>query len=61
MSALNTALRGLFDLLQAPFTGLPPIVGIVVWTIPVAVFALWVFKKTSNQKRIAAVKAKIYT
>ncbi len=61
MSALNTALRGLFDLLQTPFTGLPPIVGIVVWSIPVAVFALWVFKKTSNQKRIAAVKAKIYT
>ena len=60
MSALNTLLGSIFDLLQAPFAGLPPLVGLIVWSIPVAVFALWVFKKTSNQDRIAAVKKKIH-
>ncbi len=60
MSTINSLLRSIFDLLQAPFAGLPPLVGIVIWSIPVSVFALWVFKKTSNQERIAAVKSKIY-
>ena len=60
MSALNAALRSLFDLLQAPLSGLPPVVGIVIWSIPVGLFALWVFKKTSNQERISAVKTKIH-
>lgn len=60
MSALNSVLRTVFDLLQTPFSGLPPLVGIIVWSIPVSVFALWVFKKTSNQHRITAVKAKIH-
>jgi uncharacterized membrane protein (DUF106 family) len=60
MKILNDLLRPVFDLLQAPFAGLPPIVGIIVWSIPVGVFALWVFGKTSNQDRIAAVKKRIH-
>jgi hypothetical protein len=60
MATLNSILRGLFDLVQAPFSGLPPLVGIAVWSVPVGVFALWIFKKTSNQRRIAAVKAQIH-
>jgi len=60
MSTINSLLRPIFDLLQAPFAGLPPLVGIVIWSIPVSLFALWVFKKTSNQERIAAVKSKIH-
>lgn len=60
MTLLNDLLRPIFDLLQAPLRGLPPWVGILVWSIPIGVFALWVFKKTSNQRRIAEVKRKIH-
>ena len=49
----------MIDWLQLPFRGLPPIVGVIVWSIPVSVFALWVFGKTSNQDKITAVKDKI--
>jgi uncharacterized membrane protein (DUF106 family) len=60
MKLLNDLLRPIFDLLQAPFVGLPAFVGILVWSIPVGVFALWVFGKTSNQARIAEVKRRIH-
>jgi uncharacterized membrane protein (DUF106 family) len=59
MTALNAVLGAVIDWLQLPFRGLPPIVGVIVWSIPVSVFALWVFGKTSNQEKITAVKAKI--
>jgi len=60
MKFLNDLLRPLFDLLQAPFAGMPAFVGVLVWSIPVGVFALWVFGKTSNQVRIAEVKRRIH-
>jgi len=60
MTLLNDLLRPVFDLLQAPLRGLPPLVGILIWSIPIGVFALWVFKKTSNQRRITEVKRKIH-
>ncbi len=60
MKFLNDLLRPLFDLLQAPLAGLPAFVGVLVWSIPVGVFALWVFGKTSNQERIAEVKRRIH-
>ena len=60
MKLLNDLLRPVFDLLQSPFIGLPAFVGILVWSIPVGVFALWVFGKTSNQERIADVKRRIF-
>lgn len=60
MTLLNAALRPIFDLLQVPLRGLPPWVGILIWSIPIGVFTLWVFKKTSNQRRIAEVKRKIH-
>lgn len=59
MTTLNAVLGTIIDWLQIPFSGLPPIVGVIVWSIPVSVFALWVFGKTSNQEKITAVKAKI--
>ena len=59
MTSLNTVLGSVIDWLQLPFRGLPPIVGVILWSIPVSVFALWVFGKTSNQDKITAVKAKI--
>jgi len=59
MSLLNSLLRPVFDLLQLPFRGLPPIVGVIVWSVPTAVFALWIFKRFSDQDRIAEVKRRI--
>jgi uncharacterized membrane protein (DUF106 family) len=60
MKLLNDLLRPVFDLLQSPFVGLPAFVGILVWSLPVGVFALWIFGKTSNQDRIAEVKRRIF-
>ncbi len=60
MKLINDLLRPVFDLLQSPFVGLPAFVGILVWSIPIGIFALWVFGKTSNQERIADVKRRIH-
>ena len=60
MTALNDLLRPIFDWLQYPMRGLPPFLGVLLWSIPVGVFALWVFGRTSNQDRIAAVKRNIH-
>ncbi len=60
MKLINDLLRPLFDLLQAPLAGMSAFFGVLVWSIPVGVFALWVFGKTSNQKRIAEVKRRIF-
>jgi uncharacterized membrane protein (DUF106 family) len=60
MTFLNNLLRPVFDWLQWPLGGLPAVIGVLVWSIPVGVFALWVFGKTSNQDRIAEVKRRIY-
>jgi len=60
MKLINDLLRPVFDLLQAPFAGMPAFVGVLIWSIPVGVFALWVFGKTSNQVRIAEVKRRIH-
>jgi len=60
MKLINDLLRPVFDILQAPLAGLPAFVGILLWSIPVGVFALWIFGKTSNQERIAEVKRRIH-
>ncbi len=59
MATVNAVLRPVFDLVQGPLAGLPALVGIVLWSIPVSVFALWAFKRFSNQQRIAEVKKRI--
>lgn len=48
------------DLLLVPFRQLPPIVGLVVVSLATAVAMLLIFKKTSNQTRLAAVKRQIH-
>jgi len=59
MATVNVVFGRLIDWLQAPMRDLPPIVGVIVWSVPVGIFALWVFGKTSNQAKIAQVKDKI--
>jgi len=60
MSAVNAALRPVFDLLLAPFAGGPPIVSLVLVSLVVSVLMLVVFKRTSDQAALAAVKRKIH-
>lgn len=59
MSILNALIRPLIDTLQVPLAGSSPLLGITLWSIPTALFALLVFKRTSNQDRIAEVKRRI--
>jgi hypothetical protein len=60
VSALNGLLRPLFDLLLAPFRSLPPMVGLLVVSLVGAVGMLLVFKATSNQPKLEAVKRQIH-
>ena len=60
MSAVNALLRAAFDVLLSPFRSLPPIVGLLVVSLVAAVGMLLVFKKTSNQKKLEAVKRQIH-
>jgi hypothetical protein len=60
VSVLNGLLRPLFDFLMAPFRSLPPIVGLLVVSVVAAIGMLLVYKKTSNQARLEAVKRQIH-
>jgi len=60
MSSVNAVLRLVFELALSPFRGLPPIVGLVVVSLLTAVAMLLIFKRTSNQDGIAAVKRRIH-
>jgi hypothetical protein len=60
VTVVNAALRSAFDVLLLPFRSLPPIVGLVVVSLVVSILILLVFKKTSNQARLEAVKRQIH-
>ena len=60
MAFLNALLARTFDLLLAPFRQLPPIVGLLVVSLATAIAMLLIFGKTSDQKRLAAVKRQIH-
>ena len=60
MSLLNALLARTFDLVLLPFRQLPPIVGLVVVSLATAIAMLLIFKRTSNQARLAAVKRQIH-
>jgi len=60
MSTLNAAMRSLVDALQYPFRGMPSLVGVAVWSVVVGIVMLLVFKRTSDQDRLAAVKRRIH-
>ena len=59
MSILNTILGGLVDALLYPFRGFPPLVGLMVVSLLTSMAMLLVFRATSNQKGIEAVKRRI--
>jgi hypothetical protein len=60
MPLLNAFLARSFDVLLAPLRQLPPILGLVVVSLVTAIAMLLVFKRTSNQRRLAAVKRQIH-
>jgi uncharacterized membrane protein (DUF106 family) len=60
VSAVNALLRSVFDLLLYPFRSLPPIVGLLAVSLLAAVGMLLVFKATSNQPQLDAVKRQIH-
>jgi hypothetical protein len=60
MSFLNAILRLAFDLLLAPFAAWPPIVSLTLVSLFVSILMLIVFKRTSDQAALAAVKRKIH-
>jgi hypothetical protein len=60
MSYLNAALRLVFDLALRPFAALSPIVSLCVVSLLVSVGMLVVFKRTSDQARLEAVKRRIH-
>jgi uncharacterized membrane protein (DUF106 family) len=60
MSYVNAALRPVFDLLLAPFAGMPPIVSLLVVSLAAAILMLLVFRRTSDQAALADVKRRIH-
>jgi uncharacterized membrane protein (DUF106 family) len=60
MSVVNAGLTRAADVLLAPFSTLPPLVGLTLASLVTAAGMLAVFKRTSNQARLAAVKRLIH-
>ncbi len=60
MSLLNAALRAVFDVALRPFAALPPIVPVTIVALVSGIFALLVYRWTSNQEAIAAVKRRLF-
>jgi uncharacterized membrane protein (DUF106 family) len=59
MSLINTPLRALFDALMSPFRDMSPWVTLIPVSLVTAVAMLLIFKRTSNQDAITAVKDRI--
>jgi hypothetical protein len=60
MTYLNAALGAAVDLLLLPFERLPALAGLAVVSLLTAIGMLIVFKKTSRQDRLEAVKRRIH-
>ena len=60
MSYLNAVLTRAADVALAPLSGMHPLVGLAVVSLLTAVVLLLVFKRTSNQSRLSAVKRAIH-
>jgi hypothetical protein len=60
MSLLHALLRAVFDAALAPFRGMHPLVGLTLVALPISIGALLIFKRTSAQDRLEAVKRRIH-
>lgn len=60
MSPVNASLVRATDVFLAPFSGLHPLVGLSILSLVTAAVMLVVFKRTSNQAKLAEVKRSIH-
>jgi uncharacterized membrane protein (DUF106 family) len=60
MDLFNAAIRSLLSLWVAAFSWAPPVLGLSVISAIVGIGMLWVFRKTSNQMGMKAVKRKVH-
>ena len=60
MDWINAGIDGLLKLYFAAFSWAPPLAGLAVLSAVIGVAMLWVFGKTSDQKRMKLVKRKVY-
>jgi uncharacterized membrane protein (DUF106 family) len=60
MAALNAALTAAADVVLAPLRGVPPLAGVALVSLVTAIAMLMVFKRASDQARLAAVKRSIH-
>lgn len=60
MSLLNAALRAVFDVALRPFAALPAIVPVTIVALVSGIFALLVYRWSSDQAAIAAVKRRLF-
>ena len=60
MEPINAAIDGLLKLYFAVFSWAPPIAGLAVLSAIIGAAMLWVFGKTSDQKRMKQVKRRVY-
>lgn len=60
METLNSLLRPVFDVANSLMATWPVWLVCLLWAVPLSIFALWAFKKFSNQDAISATKDKIY-
>jgi len=59
MDTFNLILTRLFDGLLYPFRGIHPMWGLTVVSLLTGVVMVWLFGKTSNQKRIRELKSRV--
>jgi uncharacterized membrane protein (DUF106 family) len=60
MSVLNTIIGRAFDVVFTPLALLPPFWGLAVMSLVTAIGMLLVYRRTSNQERLAQVKRSIH-
>ena len=60
MHTVNTILDAVLRAFYAAFSWAPPALGLTILSAAVGIGMLWVFRKTSNQKRMKDVKRKVY-
>ncbi len=60
MATVNLALGAVVDTVQRLLAWAPPLVGVALWSLLVAVAMLLVYKRTSNQARLEEVKRQIH-
>jgi len=60
MDLFNAAINSLLSLWVAAFSWAPPVLGLSLISGLVGIGMLWVFRKTSNQQGMKAIKRKVY-